>query len=195
MDDALRIADADGPPADQDRRISEVIQRESRRLFHFIRKRVEDEDDAEDILQEVFYELIEAYRLMKPVEQVGAWLYRVARNRIIDSFRKNKARGSIPGNPSDADAPSIEDLLASKDAGPEAEYARTELFEELAAALEELPDEQRAVFIAHEIEGRSFKELAAETGLSVNTLLSRKHYAILYLRRRLQAIYEDFMEL
>jgi RNA polymerase sigma factor (sigma-70 family) len=178
----------------QNRRISEVIQRERRRLFHFIRKRVDDEGDAEDILQDVFYELIEAYRLMKPVEQVGAWLYRVARNRIIDRFRKRRPEGSgeIPLNAGEEDVLRLEDLLPSPDAGPEATYARSVLLEELDAALEELPEEQREVFIEHEMNGRSFKQLAEETGLSINTLLSRKRYAVLHLRRRLQAIYEEF---
>jgi RNA polymerase sigma factor (sigma-70 family) len=168
----------------QNQRISEVIQRERLRLFHFIRKRVDDDGDAEDILQDVFYELTEAYRLMKPIEQVAAWLYRVARNRIIDRFRKRRT--------SEPDPLSLEDLLPSPDAGPDALYARTVLLEELDAALDELPEEQRDVFIAHEMDGKSFKQLAEETGLSVNTLLSRKRYAILYLRRRLQAIHDEF---
>ncbi len=180
--------------AEENRRISEVIQRERRRLFHFIRKRVDDQGDAEDILQDVFYELTEAYRLMKPVEQVGAWLYRVARNRIIDRFRKRRpeAFGEVSVGASEEAALRLEDLLPSPDAGPEATYARSVLLEELDAALEELPEEQREVFVAHEIDGRSFKQLADETGLSINTLLSRKRYAILHLRRRLQAIYEEF---
>jgi RNA polymerase sigma factor (sigma-70 family) len=197
MEDALSIAtEPDGPAADQNRRISEVILRERRRLLNFIRRRVDDEGDAEDILQDVFYELTQAYRsealrsdalrMMQPIEQVGAWLYRVARNRIIDRFRKKRPETSDPAS---------EELLPSPDAGPESLYARTELFEEFATALEELSEEQRDVFIAHEMDGRSFKDLAAETGLSVNTLLSRKRYAVLHLRRRLQAIYEDFMEL
>lgn len=183
--------------SEQNRRISEAIQLEGRRLFHFIRKRVDDEEDAEDILQDVFSELIEAYRLMKPVEQVGAWLYRVARNRIIDRFRKRRPEGrrEIALDPSEEDAPPLEDLLPSPDAGPEALYARSLLMEELDAALAELPREQREVFIAHEIDGRSFKQLAEETGLSINTLLSRKRYATLHLRRRLQAIYEEFTSL
>jgi RNA polymerase sigma factor (sigma-70 family) len=172
---------------EQDRRISEAIERERPRLRNFIRKRVPNEGDAEDILQEVFYSFIEAYRLMDPIEQAGAWLFRVARNRITDLFRKKK-----PEQFTDSDMLLLEDLLPSPDAGPEAVYARTVLIEELDEALDGLPDEQREVFIAHEFEGRSFKELAAETGLSVNTLLSRKHYAVLYLRQRLQAIYDEF---
>ena len=195
MEDVLSVASEPGEQRTaQDRRISEVIQREGRRLFHFIRKRVDDEGDAEDILQDVFYELIEAYRLMKPVEQVGAWLYRVARNRIIDRFRKKGPEGSgeISLNARKEDALRLEDLLPSPDAGPEALYARSVLIEELDAALDELPEEQREVFVAHEIDGRSFKQLAEETGLNINTLLSRKRYAVLHLRRRLQAIYEEF---
>jgi RNA polymerase sigma factor (sigma-70 family) len=180
--------------SEQNRSISEVIQRERQRLLQFIRTRVDDQGDAEDILQDVFYELTEAYRLMKPVEQAGAWLYRVARNRIIDRFRKKRpeAFGERGFGASDEQTLRFEDLLPSPDAGPEAAYARSVLLEELDAALEELPEEQREVFIAHEIEGRSFKQLAETSGLSINTLLSRKRYAVLHLRRRLQAIYEEF---
>ena len=191
MEDVLSVTIESGR-AEQNRRISEVIQRERRRLLHFIRKRVDDEGDAEDILQDVFFELIEAYRLMKPVEQVGAWLYRVARNRIIDRFRKKRPAVKVPLYANEEDGLRLEDLLPSREAGPAAVYARSVLLEELDAALEELPEEQRDVFIAHEMDGRSFKQLAEETGLSVNTLLSRKRYAILHLRRRLQAIYEEF---
>jgi RNA polymerase sigma factor (sigma-70 family) len=178
--------------AEQNRRITGVIQREGRRLFQFIRRRVEDEGDAEDILQEVFYELTEAYRLTKPIEQAGAWLYRVARNRIVDRFRKKKPEAFGNAAESAEETLRFEDLLPSPDAGPDAEYARRVLLEELDAALEELPREQREVFVAHEMEGRSFKDLAEETGVSVNTVLSRKRYAILHLRRRLKAIYEEF---
>jgi RNA polymerase sigma factor (sigma-70 family) len=183
MEDVLTI--------EQDQRISEAIARELPRLRNFIRKRVPVEVDVEDILQDVFFELVEAYRLMKPVEQVGAWLFQVARNRITDFFRRKKPE-SLDGAPSGGEDLALEDLLPSPDAGPEAVYARSVLLEELDAALDELSDEQREVFIAHEIQGRSFKDLAAETGLSVNTLLSRKHYAVLHLRRRLQAIYDEF---
>src|SRR5580698_7112246 len=193
MEDVLNVvANPVEQRGEQNRRISEVIQRERRRLLNFIRKRVGDQGDAEDILQDVFYELIEAYRLMQPVEQAGAWLYRVARNRIIDRFRKRRpeARSEVTVETNQPDA--LEDLLPSPDAGPDAVYARSVLLEELEAALEDLPENQRAVFIAHEIEGRSFKQLANETGLSVNTLLSRKHYAVLHLRRRLQTIYDEF---
>jgi RNA polymerase sigma factor (sigma-70 family) len=194
MEDVLNVTIEPGEQrTEQNRRISEVIQRERRRLFHFIRKRVDNEGDAEDILQDVFFELIEAYRLMKPVEQVGAWLYRVARNRIIDRFRRRRPEAEVPLNASEEDALRLEDLLPSPDAGPHAMYARNVLLEELDAALEELPEEQRDVFIAHEMEGRSFRELAEQTGLSINTLLSRKRYAVLHLRRRLQAIYEEFI--
>ena len=181
---------------EQDRRIALAVAREEGRLRSFIRKRVPDERDVEDILQEVFFELVEAYRLMKPVEQVGAWLFRVARNRITDLFRKRRAE-ALPSGPmsvgEDGDALLLEDLLPSAEGGPEAVYARNVLLEELEAALEELPEEQHEVFVAHELEGRNFKDLAAETGLSVNTLLSRKHYAVLHLRRRLQGIYEELM--
>ena len=191
MDEALR---KQWMITEQDQRISEAIEREKTRLRNFIGRRVADPSDAEDILQEVFYELVEAYRLMKPIEQVGAWLFRVARNRITDLFRKKKPQASTNDSAiaEDGEAVTLEDLLPSPDAGPEALYARTMLLEELEDALEELPDEQREVFLAHEIEGRSFRELAAETGLSVNTLLSRKHYAVVHLRDRLRAVYDEF---
>ncbi len=192
MDGALRKQWA---MAEQDQRISEAIEREQSRLRNFIRKRVADQGDAEDVLQDVFYELIEAYRLMKPIEQVTAWLFQVARNRITDLFRKKKPE--VPASEQavqteDGQALRWEDLLPSPDAGPESEYARSVLLEELDAALGELPEEQLEVFIAHELMGYSFKELAARAGVSVNTLLSRKHYAVLHLRQRLQSIYDEF---
>ena len=191
MDEALR---KQWMMAEQDQRISETIAREKTRLRNFIRKRVADQADAEDILQEVFYELVETYRLMKPIEQVGAWLFRVARNRITDLFRKKKPELLMnePAGTEDGEVLTLEELLPSPDAGPEAAYARTLLLDELEDALEELPEEQREVFLAHEIEGRSFKELAVETGLSVNTLLSRKHYAVIHLRERLREVYDEF---
>jgi RNA polymerase sigma factor (sigma-70 family) len=181
--------------AEQDQQISEAVERESGRLRNFIRKRVKDEADAEDILQDAFYELVETYRMMKPVEQIGAWLFRVARNRIIDLFRKRKPEileSEIAGMAADGETLSLEDLLPSPDAGPDAAYARSVLLDELDAAIDELPDEQREVFVAHELEGRSFKELASESGVSVNTLLSRKHYAVLHLREHLSEIYDEF---
>ncbi|MGA2113895.1 MAG: sigma-70 family RNA polymerase sigma factor [Bryobacteraceae bacterium] len=192
MEEVLRI-----PPltAEQNRQISEAVRREQARLRNFIRKRVADAGDAEDILQDVFYELVEAYRLVQPVDHVAAWLYRVARNRIVDFFRRKRpeALGEGPAESAgEEDSLRLEDLLPSREAGPDAAFARSVLLEELNAAIEELPEEQRAVFVAHEIEGLSFKELAVETGVGVNTLLSRKHYAVLYLRRRLQAIYDEY---
>jgi len=190
MDEALR---KQWPMTDQ--QISEAISRDEPRLRNFIRQRVADPGDAEDILQDVFYELLEAYRMMKPVEQVTAWLFRVARNRIIDLFRR-KNREALHTQPpafsEDGDPLLLEELLPSPDAGPEAAYARGVLLEELDEALDELPEEQREVFVAHELLGYSFKELAAHSGVSVNTLLSRKHYAVLHLRARLRAIYEEF---
>jgi len=177
----------------QDQRISEAVVREQDRLRNFIRRRVPDRRDAEDILQDVFSELVEAYRLMRPIEQVGAWLFRVARNRITDLFRKKKPEALQDQRIVAAgESFALEDVLASPDAWPDEDYARSVLLEELEDALDELPDEQREVFIAHEMEGRSFKELAAESGLAVNTLISRKHYAVIHLRRRLRAVYEDF---
>ena len=168
----------------EDGRIEEASEQERSRLRSFIRKRVANAADAEDILQDVFYELVETLRLMHPVEHINAWLFRVARNRIIDLYRKRKPE---PGEEVD-----WEDMLPSPEAGPAALYARGVLVEELADALDDLPDAQREVFVAHEIEGRSFKEISAETGVSVNTLLSRKHYAVLQLRERLQDVYEEF---
>jgi RNA polymerase sigma factor (sigma-70 family) len=167
-------------------RITDIVRREQGRLRSFVRRRVADEGDAEDILQDVFFALVEANWLTKPVEQAGAWLYRVARNRIIDFFRKKR--------PVQLQDEGIEDLLPSVHAGPEEAYVRSLLWEELEQALAELPEEQRAIFIAHEIDGRSFKELAAETGVSVNTLLSRKRYAVLHLRERLKEINEELGE-
>ena len=188
MDGALgieRMAD------EQDLRISEAVEQEQSRLRSFIRRRVADEGDVEDILQDVFSELVEMYRLMRPVEQVGAWLFSVARNRITDLFRKRRSE-ALSREPAssgeEGEELNWEDLLPSPDAGPDAAYARLVLMEELDEALDELPEEQREAFVAHELDGRSFKEMAAETGLSVNTLLSRKHYAVVHLRRRLQAI-------
>ena len=179
---------------EQDKLISQAMERDEPKLRNFIRKHVADTGEAEDIVQEVFYELLEAYRLMKPVEHVTAWLFRVARNRIIDLFRKKKPESLnepvISGD--DGDTLLLEDMLPSAETSPEAAYARNMLLDALEDALEELPAGQRDVFIAHELMGLSFKEIAAETGLSVNTLLSRKRYAVLHLRRRLQAIYDDF---
>jgi RNA polymerase sigma factor (sigma-70 family) len=192
MDEALR---KQWPMTEQDRQISEAVSREQPRLRNFIRKRVADPGDAEDILQEVFYELVEAYRMMKPVEQVTAWLFRVARNRITDLFRRNSreaTRTEPPVFAEDGEALLLEELLPSPDAGPEAVYARGVLLEELDDALDELPSEQREVFVAHELMGYSFKELAVQTGVGVNTLLSRKHYAVLHLRERLQSVYDEF---
>ncbi len=179
---------------EQDQRISEVVRQEQSRLRNFIRRRVPDPRDAEDILQDVFYELVEANRLLMPIEHVTGWLFRVARNRITDLFRKKKPESFSETAIADVDDEllRLEDLLPSPDAGPEALYARHVLLDELELAVEELPEEQREVFVAHELEGRSFKEIAAETGVNVNTLLSRKRYAVLHLRERLQSIYEQF---
>jgi len=181
---------------EQDRQISEVVAVEGGRLRNFIRRRVPDPRDAEDILQEVFYELVEANRLLMPINHVTGWLFRVARNRITDLFRKKKpeALSDAAVQNEEGELLSIEDLLPSPDAGPEALYVRNVLLEELELALEELPDEQREVFVAHELEGRSFKELSAETGVNINTLLARKRYAVLHLRERLQNIHDEFLE-
>ncbi len=179
---------------EQDQRISEVVKREQSRLRNFIRRHVPDPGDAEDILQDVFYRLVEANRLLMPIEHVTGWLFRVARNRITDLFRKKQPENfsDMPVAEEDDEGVQFEDLLPSPDAGPEALYVRNLLLEQLKLALNELPKEQREVFIAHELEGRSFKELADKTGVSVNTLLSRKRYAVLHLRERLQRVYDEF---
>jgi RNA polymerase sigma factor (sigma-70 family) len=179
---------------EQDQLISEAMERDEPRLRNFIRKNISDTAEAEDILQDVFYELIETYRMLKPVEHVTAWLFRVARNRMIDLFRRKKPDSLNSPATSEEDGGTLEDLLPSADAGPEAAYARNLLLDALDEALEELPEEQREVFVAHELRGESFKEIAAETGLSVNTLLSRKRYAVLHLRQRLQSIYENYVK-
>src|SRR5206468_1778663 len=179
---------------EQDQRIADVVTREQSRLRSFIRRRVPDPRDAEDILQDVFYELVEANRLLMPIDHVTGWLFRVARNRITDLFRKKRPENfsdSTVGDEND-EMLQLEDLLPSPDAGPEALYARHALVDELVQAVAELPTEQREVFIAHELEGRSFKDMAAASGVSVNTLLSRKRYAVLHLRERLQSIYDEF---
>jgi len=178
---------------EDDQRLSGVVEREQSRLRNFIRRRVPDPRDAEDILQDVFYELVEANRLLMPIEHVTGWLFRVARNRITDLFRKKKPEsfGDAAVADEDDELPQLEDLLPSPEAGPEALYARNMLLDELELAVDELPEEQREVFVAHELEGRSFKQMAAETGVNVNTLLSRKRNAVLRLRERLQAAYDD----
>src|SRR5256884_320313 len=182
--------------AEQDQRISEVVKRERSRLRNFIRRRVADPSDVEDILQDVFYRLVEANRLLMPIEHVTGWLFRVARNRITDLFRKHKpenfAHALAEGE--EGELLEIEDLLPSPDAGPEAVYVRSLLLDELELALDELPDEHREVFVAHELDGQSFKQMAAETGVGVNTLLSRKRYAVLHLRERLRSSYEEFIK-
>jgi RNA polymerase sigma factor (sigma-70 family) len=207
----MRAALTEKRQLDQDRRIAEIFARERTRLRNFIRRRVPDAGTAEDVLQDVFFALVQAERLMNPVEHAAAWLFQVARNRITDLFRQRRKQpllaelgfvpgsavsgGSAPdGSAPDGDEPTLDDLLPSADRGPEAAAARALLLEELEAALDELPSEQRAVFIAHELEGRSFQALAEETGVGVNTLLSRKRYAVLHLRERLQAIYDDTFE-
>ena len=178
---------------EQDQRIADVFRREQSRLRNFIRRRVPDPRDAEDILQDVFYRLVEANRLLMPIEHVTGWLFRVARNRIIDLFRKKRPESFSNAAVADEEDEllPLEDLLPSPDAGPEALYARSVLLGEIERAIAELPEDQREVFVAHELEGRRFREMAAETGVSVNTLLSRKRYAVRHLRERLQRIYDE----
>jgi len=195
MDAAIEQAgDLRAAMSSQDERIAAIVARERTRLRRFIRQRVPDAGDADDILQDVFYELIEATRLFQPIEQMSAWLFRVARNRIIDRFRKNRTVAQEPAQRhalEEGEEHGLEQMLPSVEAGPEALFARRVLLEELDAALEELPANQREVFLAHELEGKSFRDLARQTGLSVNTLLARKRYAVLHLRRRLQDIYQE----
>jgi RNA polymerase sigma factor (sigma-70 family) len=190
MEDAAGLARM---ALEEDRRIADVVERERARLFGFIRRRVADPGDAEDVLQDVLFALVEANRLLMPIEHVTGWLFRVARNRITDLFRKKRPEGlgDTAAADEEDDMMRLDDLLPSPDAGPDAVYARSVLLRELELALLELPDEQRAVFVAHELEGRSFKEMAAATGTSVNTLLSRKRYAVLRLRERLRDVYDD----
>ena len=193
MSDAASLTPPNPMPLEQDQRISTVVQGEQARLRSFIRRHVPDPRDVEDILQDVFYELVEANRLLMPIEHVTGWLFRVARNRITDLFRKKKPESAgETAIAEDGELLRLEDLLPSPDAGPEALYARNLLLAELELAIDELPDEQREVFVAHELEGHSFKEIAAETGVNINTLLSRKRYAVLHLRGRLQSIYDEF---
>ncbi|MEM5315132.1 sigma-70 family RNA polymerase sigma factor [Paraburkholderia sp. JHI869] len=179
------------PPTTQDREIADAVARERPRLRNFIRRRVIDQDEADDILQDVFEELVQAWRLPDPIEQVGAWLFRVARNRIVDRFRKRKEAPLIETQEDESEY-RLDLALPSPDAGPEAAYERAAMLEALRAALDELPASQREVFIAHELDGRSFKEMAAASGVGVNTLLARKRYAVLHLRERLRASWDDF---
>jgi RNA polymerase sigma factor (sigma-70 family) len=194
MDEALR---RQWLMAQADQRISDAVTRDYAGLRKFIRQRVADAGDAEDILQDVFYELVEAYRMMKPIEQVTAWMFRVARNRITDLFRRKRReeQRKAPSPVTEEGAVlRLEEFLPSAAAGPDAEYLRGVLLEELDSALDELPEEQREVFVAHELMGYSFNEISAQTGVSVNTLGSRKHYAVLQLRKRLRAIYDEFLK-
>jgi RNA polymerase sigma factor (sigma-70 family) len=180
----------------QDPQVDADLERERPRLRNWIRRRLADPSEVEDVLQDIFFELVQVDRLLSPIEDVGAWLYRVARNRITDFFRKKKPEALADQviTTQTGEALALEDLLPSPEAGPEAIYARGILIEELADAMEALPADQREVFLAHEIEGLSFREISALTGTNVNTLISRKHYAVLQLRRRLQVIYEEFVE-
>lgn len=181
---------------EQDRKIAEIIAEEQPGLRSFIRRRVPGESDVEDVLQEVLFELVRAYRLLQPIDYVTGWLYRVARNRITDLFRKKKPElfADRAVEEDDGDMLRAEDLLPSPDDGPEALYMRSVLLDELEAAIEELPREQREVFVAHELEGRSFQQISGDTGVNINTLLSRKRYAVLNLRERLKSIHDEFLK-
>ena len=192
MEDAASLRMA----IEQDERITEVVAREQSRLRNFIRRRIGDPGEVEDILQDVFYRLVEANRLLVPIEHVTGWLYQVARNRITDFFRKKKPESfsdeAIEGE--DGELLNFEELLPSSDAGPEAVYERNAMLEDLEAAIKGLPEDQRRVFVGHELEGKSFKEMSAETGVKVNTLIARKRYAVMRLRERLEELYEDFTQ-
>ena len=195
----METAITDLTQAEQDRRITETVERERPRLRNFIARRVANEGDADDILQDVFYEVVEAYRGTHPVDLASAWLFRVARNRIIDLFRKKKPDSlneEVGSSETDSERNSVtlEDLLPSPDAGPDAIYARAVLLEHLEEAIDELPEEHRTVFLANEVEGTSFKQMSEETGVSINTLLARKRYAVLRLREKLEEIYQELSE-
>ncbi len=194
MDTTLTPLTAYTVMTEQNRYLTDTITRERGRLGGFIRQRVRDAGEAEDILQDVFFEFVEAYRLPEPIEKIGAWLFRVARNRIIDRFRK-KREEPLPqatGEPDDVDNEYwLEQALPALDSGPEAAYERGAVLDAILVALDELPPKQRDVFIAHELDGRSFKELAAESGENINTLLGRKRLAVLHLRERLQPLYDE----
>ena len=179
----------------QDRDIAATVRRERGRLLAYIRRWIVDAAEAEDIVQESLYELVLAYRMMQPVEQAGAWLARVARNRVIDRFRRKGARsGAVEMRSHEEDpASGLADLLPAADSGPEAAVMRGILLAEVEAALAELPAEQREVFIAQELDGVSFRDLAQRSGVGINTLLSRKRYAVRFLRARLQAAWDDWL--
>jgi RNA polymerase sigma factor (sigma-70 family) len=182
------------PTSERDINLAATVARERSRLGTFIRRRVRDPMEAEDLLQDVLEELVEAYRLPEPLEQASAWLFRVARNRIIDRFRRNRRRQStdLKGATDESDENHRLNLeLPGLDQGPEALYARSTVLEALQGALDELPPEQREVFVEHELEGRSFKLMAETSGVPLNTLLARKRSAVLHMRRRLQAVYDD----
>ncbi len=189
---AAPVADS---PEGQNQQIQTVVRQQRRRLLDFIRRRIPDPLDAEDVLQDVFFELVQSYRLVKPIEQMAAWLFRVARNKITDRYRRPKVDSldalTAPSADPDGEPLLLAELLPAPDAA-DAELLREGLLNALAEALEQLPAEQRAVFVAHEIEGRSFNDLVIETGLPLNTLLARKHYAVKKLRARLRDLYEDY---
>ena len=180
-------------PMSQDRQIAAVMLRERGRLLAFIRRRIDDAAEAEDILQEAFYELVAAARLAQPVEQIGAWLLRVVRNRIIDRFRRKRPELLLDRAGGADEERVLDELLPAADGTPETAAMRAVLLDEIEAALEELPREQREVFIAQELDGLTFRELAERSGESINTLLARKRYGVLRLRERLQAVYDDWL--
>ena len=197
---ALPVTKPIAKPTDREQpSIGETVRKERGRLLTFIRRRLPDPDDAEDVLQDVFVELTEAYQLAKPIERVAAWLFAVARNKISDWYRKTPPGRTLSLTMTDEDdeagTPVLGAWLATTDeTGPESEFFRETLMDALTDALTELPDDQREVFVQHELEGRSFRDMAAEWDVPINTLLSRKRYAILHLRKRLRDLYDDFLD-
>ncbi len=174
--------------------VNEAVRSQRSRLLDFIRRRVRTDEDAEDILQDVFFQLVSSYSITEPIEKLSAWLFTVARNRIIDWYRKRKHDAPKPSDPETGLPLNLEDILFDTADEPDEVYVRSLVWTELAEALDELPDEQRDVFVMHELEGRSFKEIASVTGESINTLLSRKRYAVLSLREHLQELYDELQQ-
>jgi RNA polymerase sigma factor (sigma-70 family) len=185
--------------ANRNRAVEHAVRAERRRLFDFILRRVRSPEDAEDILQDVFYQLVSSYSVTEPIEQLTSWLFTVTRNKIIDWYRRRRPESSLSqriavreGENDDSLPLNLEEILFDPSETPDQAYARSVVWSDLADALDELPENQRQVFIMHELEGKSFKEIAVLTGEPVNTLLSRKRYAVLYLRERLQDLYNEF---
>ncbi len=181
---------------EQDDRLQQAVREQRGKLLSFIRRRIPDQEDAEDVLQDVFFELVQSYRLVKPVEQMAAWLFRVARNKIIDRYRRPKPasleEAAAYHSAADSDEPLLlADVLPAPDDSTETAMARETIMEAILDALDELPPAQREVFVWHEFDGKTFRQMAEETGVPLKTLISRKHYAVQQLRTKLQALYTD----